>query len=135
MISCQTYATFEGGSVGRNCRGTAAKGCQNISIFLDLCEYNPGSGQCLAVGNTATEKLQIGTTCSCLGRRALMVVPRSVLHFLKCPKPARESRLSKLTFSCLWVFRRRRRTRPIQSVPYSQLEEKSLMRANLRRKP
>ncbi len=38
-------------------------------IFL-LDKIKRRSGQCLAVGNTANDKLKIGTTCSSLGRRS-----------------------------------------------------------------
>ncbi len=40
-----------------------------------------------------------------------MVVLRIIHPFPRCLKPARESRLSKLAFSCQRAFRRRRRTR------------------------
>ena len=40
----------------------------------------------------------------------LVVVPRTIHPFPGCPKPVRESRLSKLAY-CQCVFRRRRRTR------------------------
>ncbi len=87
------------------------------------------SGQWLAVGHTATDKLQLDTTCSSSGRRleepvspvrqslsGVVVVPRTIHPFPRCPKPARESRLSKLAFYCQCVFRRRRRTRPTISL-------------------
>ena len=40
-----------------------------------------------------------------------LVVSRTIHPFPRCPKPAWESRLSKLAFWCQCVFRRRRRTR------------------------
>ncbi len=60
----------------------------------------------------------IGTTCSSRVeepvspvRHLLFVVPRTIHPFPRCPKPARESTLSKLVVHYQCVFRRRRRTR------------------------
>ena len=41
------------------------------------------------------------------------MVSRTMHPFPRCPKPARESRLSKLAYYCQCVFRHRRRTRLI----------------------
>ncbi len=44
-----------------------------------------------------------------------MVVSGTIHPFPGCPKPARESRLSKLVVNYQCVFRRRRRTRPTKN--------------------
>ena len=43
-------------------------------------------------------------------------VTKNIHPFPRRPKPARESRLSKLAFSCQCVFRHRRRTRPTTTL-------------------
>ncbi len=72
--------------------------CHLSATYKNLQSHSR-SGQGLAVCHTATDKLQITTTCFSLGRRARVSPVRQfssgdsqTIHpFPRCPKPARES--------------------------------------------